>query len=57
MNTHNVSFLILKKENHHELSKIFSCGIFSKRFKNEFEKAVVSEPSVFESLKVNCRLK
>ena len=57
MNTHNVSFLIIIKENHQELSKICSCGIFSKRLKNEFEKAVVNEPSVFESLKVNCRLK
>ena len=29
-------------------------GFFSKGLKNEFEIAVVNEPSVFESLKVYC---
>ena len=31
-----------------------SYAIFSKRLKNEFETAVVNEPSVFELLKVYC---
>ena len=37
-----------------KLSFISSCGIFSKGLKNEFEKAVVNGPSVFEPLKVEC---
>ena len=44
MSTHNI----------HTLSKICSYGIFSKGFKNEFETAVVNEPSVFEQLKFYC---
>ena len=43
-----------KKENHHELSQICSYQIFSKGLKNEFETAVVNEPSVFEPLNVYC---
>ena len=31
-----------------------SYGIFSKGLKNEFETAMVNEPSVFEPLKVHC---
>ena len=42
-----------KKENHPKLSQICSYGIFSKGLKNEFETAVVDEPSVFEPLKFN----
>ena len=34
------------------LSQICSHGIFSKGLKNEFEAAVLNEPSVFEPLKV-----
>ena len=49
MNTHNI-----KKENHPKLLQICSYGIFSKGLKNEFETAVVNEPSVFEPLKVFC---
>ena len=43
------------KENLSLLSKICSYGILSKGLKNEFETAVVNEPSVFEPLKVYCR--
>ena len=32
-------------------------GFFSKGLKNEFETAVVNEPSVFESLKFYCTLR
>ena len=43
-----------KIENHPKLTKICSYGIFSKGFKNDFETAMVKEPSVFEPLKVYC---
>ena len=42
------TILNLRKENHPKLSQIWSSGIFSKGPKNEFETAVVNEPSVFE---------
>ena len=44
----------IKKKNHTKLSKICSKGIFSLRLKNEFEAAMVNEPSVFEPLKFYC---
>ena len=44
----------IKIENHPKLSKICSYGIFSKELKNEFETAMVNEPSVFEPLKFYC---
>ena len=44
----------MKKQNHLKLSQICSYSFFSKRLKNEFETAVVNEPSVFESLKAYC---
>ena len=44
-----------EKENHPKVSQICSCGIFSKGPKNEFETAVVNEPSVFEPLNFYCR--
>ena len=47
MSTQNISFLNTKKENHPKLSQICSYWIFSKGLKNEFEKAVVNESSVF----------
>ena len=53
MITHNIPFLN-KKETHPELSQIY--GICSKGPKNEFESAVVNEPSVFEPLKFYCSL-
>ena len=40
-----------KKENIPKLSQICNYGICSKGLKNEFETAVVNEPSVFEPLK------
>ena len=40
-----------EKRKHPKLSQICSYGIFSKGLKNEFETAVVNEPSVFEPLK------
>ena len=40
-----------KKENHPKLSKICSYGIFSKGLENEFETAMVKEPSEFEPFK------
>ena len=43
-----------KKENHPKLSQICNCGICFKGPKNEFEPAVVNEPSVFEPLKFYC---
>ena len=43
-----------KKENIPKLSQICNYGIFSKGLKNEFETAVVNEPSVFEPLKFYC---
>ena len=43
-----------KKENHRELSQTCNYGICSKGFKNDFETAVVNEPSVFEPLKFYC---
>ena len=54
--TQNTIFSI-KKENHSKLSQICSYGILSKRLKNEFETAVVNEPSVFEPLKLYCIIK
>ena len=51
MSTHNIPFSY-KKENHPKLSQICSYGIFpSDSIKNEFETAVVNEPSVLEPLK------
>ena len=55
MRTHNIPFSIYKK-NHPKLSKICSYGIFSKGPENEFDTAVVNEPSVFEPLKFYCSL-
>ena len=52
MSTHNIPF---SKENHPILSQICSYGILSMGLKNEFEAAVVNEPSVFEPLKFYCK--
>ena len=43
-----------KNENHPKLCQIYNYEICSKGPKNEFETAVVSEPSVFEPLKFYC---
>ena len=45
-----------EKEKHPKLFQLCSHGIFSKGLKNEFELAVVNEPSVFEPLKFYCIL-
>ena len=44
----------IEKEKQLKLSQICSYGIFSKGLKNEFERAEVNEPSVFEPLKFYC---
>ena len=54
MSTHNIPFLNKRKENHPKLSQICNYGICFKGPKNEFEPAVVNEPSVFKPLKVYC---
>ena len=56
MSTHNIPFFNMKKKKHPKLSQICSYGIFSKGPKNEFERAVVNEPSVFELLKFYCSM-
>ena len=43
-----------KQENLPKLPQICNYGICSKGLKNEFEIAVVNEPSVFEPLKFYC---
>ena len=43
-----------EKEKHPKLSQICSYGIFFKGLKNVFERAMVSEASVFEPLKFYC---
>ena len=45
-----------EKEKHPKLSQIGSYEIFSKGLKNEFERAMINEPSVFEPLKFYCIL-
>ena len=40
--------------NNPKYNNVCSYGIFSKGLKNEFEIAVVNEPSVFEPLKFDC---
>ena len=54
MSTHNMPFINIRKENHPRLSK--SMSFFSQGLKNEFETAMVNEPSVFEPLKFYCIL-
>ena len=44
-----------KKEIHLELSQICNYGICSKGPENEFEPAVVNEPSMFAPLKFYCK--
>ena len=44
----------MSTHNHPYLSQICSYGILFKGLKNEFETAVVNEPSVFEPLKFYC---
>ena len=51
MNTHNIPFSIEKKKIKLNYPKLAVMGFFLKGLKNEFESAVVNEPSVFEPLK------
>ena len=56
MSTHDIPFFNIKKENHPKLnhpklSQNCNYGICSKRPMNEFETAVVNEPSVLEPLR------
>ena len=44
------------KKKHPKLSQICNFGMFSKGLNDEFETAVVNEPSVFEPLKFYCIL-
>ena len=53
MSTHNIPFFIINN-NIPKLSQIWNYGICSKGLKNEFETAMVNEPSVFEPLKFYC---
>ena len=54
MSTHNIPFSIYKKKITHNYPKSAALGFFSKGLYNEFETAVVNEPSVFEPLKFCC---
>ena len=47
----------VNKKKHPELAEICSYMNFRKGLKNEFETAVVNEPSVFEPLKFYCSIK
>ena len=51
MSTHNILFFNIKKKNTLNYPKSAAMVFFFKGFKNEFERAVVNEPSVFEPLK------
>ena len=54
MSAHNIPFSILKKKIKLNYPKSASMGLFSYGLKNEFETAIVNEPSVFEPLKFCC---
>ena len=53
MSTQYTMFNIIKNNNLN-YSKPAAMGFFSKGLKNEFEKAMVNEPSVLEPLKFYC---
>ena len=57
MSTNNLPFSILKKGKLLLIALNLPLRDFSKGLKNEFETAVVDEPSVFEPLKFYCSLK
>ena len=54
MSTHNIPFSMLKKKITLIYPKSIVMGFCSNGLKNEFETAVVNEPSVFEPLKFYC---
>ena len=53
MSTYNIPLSIYKRKQP-KLSQIYIYWIFSEGLKDEFETAVVNEPSVVEPLKVYC---
>ena len=53
-NEYRQSTIFNMKKKHLKLSQICSYEIISKGLTNEFETAVVNEPSVFEPLKFYC---
>ena len=57
MSTYSISFSIYKKEKLPLIILSRPLWDFFKGLKNEFERAVVDEPSVFEPLKVYCIIK
>ena len=57
MSTHNIPFSIYKKKITLNYPKSAARVFVSYGLKNEFETAVVNEPSVFEPLKFYCNLK
>ena len=59
MSTHNMPFSNIKKKitlNYPKYNNACTYGIFPFGLKNEFDSAVVNEPSVFEPLKFYCTL-
>ena len=54
MSTHNIPFFNTIKENTLNYPNSAVMGFFSWGLKNEFKRAVVNEPSVFEPLKFCC---
>ena len=54
MSAHNIPFSIIKKKIKLNHPKSAAMGPFSYGLNNEFETAVVNEPSVFEPLKFYC---
>ena len=56
MSTPNIPFTIQIRETPLIIPNLQLWGFFSKGLKNEFETAVVNEPSVFEPLKFYCTL-
>ena len=57
MNTHNIPFFNTKKKTTRIIPYLQLWNFFFKGFKNEFERAVVNEPSVFEPFKFYCTFK
>ena len=54
MITHNIPFFNIKRKSLLIILNLQLWDFFSKGLKNEFETAVVNEPSVFEPLKFYC---
>ena len=54
MCAHNIPFLVLKKKIKLNYPKSAAMGLFSYGLKNDFETALVNEPSAFEQLKLYC---